>query len=345
MRKTTIKDIAQAAKISPSAVSLVMNNRPGVSQKTRSMVLRIAEALNYIPNNAARSLVIKHSHTIGLIISDITDPFYPELAKGIEEKANSRGYSIILCNTGGRIDNEYQCIINLMSRRVDGIILSTVLCDDHNLDILMEDEFPFILVNKILMNHVQSDQIDHVVVDNYAGGYKAIEHLYKIGHDRIAILTGVPKSSTIIARTEGAYDAIRDYGIKFNEKFKIRCDYSMQKAFNAAKKLLRYKTYPTAFFAEDDNMALGVREAVLSLGLRIPEDVAIIGFDDINISSLAGIELTTVSHKKYAMGTIATGILVDKIEGKMPRMVNKVVLDAELIARKTCGYHLNGYVR
>lgn len=343
--KVTIKDIARHAGVSVSAVSIALNNRKGIGETTRAKILQIAKKLNYIPNYAARSLISKHSSIIGVIIIDITDPFFSELAKGIEEQANRQGYSIILCNTGGSIKNERKSIITLMSQGVDGIIIATVLHDDPNLDMLVSEHHPFILVNRIPLNNPLDEKIDHVIIDNYTGGFKAMEHLYRIGHDRIAVLSGSMKVSTIIERTRGVRAAIDHFGIRFDERHFVECDYSRQKAYEATKRLLSLKSHPTAFFAHDDNMALGVREAVLSCGLDIPGDIAIVGFDDSDTSSLTGIELTTVSQKKYEIGSIATDILIKKIESKTPPMVNKVVLDTELVIRKTCGYTVTGYTR
>jgi len=343
--KVTIKDIAKHANISVSAVSIALNNRSGISEKTRTNILRIAKELNYIPNFAARSLVSKHSNIIGVIIIDITDPFFSELAKGIEEQANRHGYSIILCNTGESIENERKSMITLMSQGVDGIIIATVLHDDPNLDMLVAEHYPFILVNRIPLNYPLDEKIDHVTIDNYTGGFKAMEHLYRIGHDRIAVLSGSMKVSTIIERTRGVRSAIDHFGIGFDERHFVECDYSRQKAGDATKRLLTLKTHPTAFFAMDDNMALGAREAVLSLGLNIPGDIALVGFDDSDTASLTGIDLTTVSQKIYEIGSIATDILIKKIESRTPPMVNKVVIDTELVIRKTCGHFLKGYIR
>jgi len=343
--KVTIKDIARYAGVSVSAVSIALNNRKGISETTRSKILQTVKQYNYIPNYAARSLISKHSSIIGVIIIDITDPFFSELAKGIEEQANRQGYSIILCNTGGSIENERKSMITLMSQGVDGIILATVLHDDINLNMLVAEHYPFILVNRISLNHLHDEKIDHVIIDNYTGGFKAMEHLYRIGHDKIAVLTGLMKVSTIIERTRGVRAAIDHYGIRFDERHFVECDYSRQKAYDATKRLLALKGHPTAFFAQDDNMALGVREAVLSLGMDIPGDIALIGFDDCDTASLAGIELTTVSQKKYEIGSIATDILIKKIESRTPPLVNKVVLDTELVIRKTCGYIETGYIR
>ena len=340
--KATIKDIAKAANVSATAVSMALNNRDGVSKRTRDKIARIAKELNYVPNYAAISLVSNHSCTIGVIVPDIADPFYPELAKGVEEKANILGYNMILCNTGRDLKKEKQCIDSLVSKGVDGIIFATMVMDDPNIDPLLNDKFPFVAINRIPVNHPAIDKIDYVIIDSYTGGYKVVEHFYRLGHDRIAIIAGNMKASTAIARTEGAKKAMADYGLKFDPRLFIECKYSPKLARQAAIRILGMKNPPTAVFAQDDNMALGVREAVLSIGLKIPEDVAIVGFDDINMSALTGIELTTISQRKYEMGIMAAKILIDKIKKDAPSMVNKVVLDAELVIRKSCGYHLKG---
>jgi len=343
--KTTIKDIANIANVSPTAVSMVINKRKGVGKETRSKILKIAEELNYIPNAAARSLIKKQSRTIGLIITDIADPFYPELAKSIVDKANACGYNIILCHTGGNVDSERRSVISLMSHGVDGIIFSSVLCDDPNLDILLEAGFPFVLVNRMPINHPEESKFDYVIVDNYRGGFMAIEHLYRMGHENIAILAGLTQASTLKFRADGAVDALKHYGIKFNKRYFSQCEYSVEKVFKATQKIMACRTRPTALFIWTDTMALPARDAVESLGMKVPEDVAIVGFDNIDVSGIKGIELTTISQKKYDMGTHATEILVNKIEEKTPGMVNKIVLNAELVVRKTCGYSVSGYVR
>ena len=345
MPKTTIKEIAKAANVSATAVSMALNNRTGVSKQTRDKIARIAKELNYVPNYAARSLISKQSCTIGVIVTDIADPFYPELAKGIEEKANALGYNMILSNTGRSPEKEKQCIDSLVSKGVDGIIFATVVLDDPYITPLIGDRFPFVAINRIPLKHPKINKIDYVIIDSYTGGYKAVEHLYRLGHDRIAIIAGNMKVSTAVSRTKGAKKALADYGLKFDPRLFIECNYSAELAHQAAQRLLAMKTPPTAIFAQDDSMALGVREAVLSAGLKIPEDLAIVGFDDINVCALTGIELTTISQKKYEMGIMAAKILIDKITGETPSMVNKIVLDAELIIRKSCGYSRLGAYR
>lgn len=344
-KNITIKDIAIIAKVSPTAVSMAINNRPGVSKKTQKDILQIAKKLKYRPNYIAKSLISKRSYSIGLIVNSIADPFYPELASGIQEKADELGYSLILCNTRRSLEVEKRSIDMLRSKGVDGLILVTVTVDDPHIKPLVEERFPFVLINRLSLAPFLQNKMDYVVVDNYAGGYLAVEHLYKLGHDRIAIIAGALNTSTAIQRTEGARKALLDYGVRQDSTLVVECGYIRQKAYEATKKLISKKNRPTAFFAQDDYMALGVREAVLGAGLRIPEDIAIMGFDNIEMGSLTGVELTTISQNKYEMGVMGVKILIDKIEKTTQGVVNKVVLEAKLIKRKTCGFHLYGYCR
>jgi len=342
-KKPTIKDIAKIAKVSPTAVSMALNDRPRIGQETRKRILRIVKELNYQPNFVARSLVNKRSNTIGLIITTIINPFYPELAKGIEDKAMEFGYNIILCSTNYDLKLEKYYINMLRSKGVDGIIFSSVEINDPNIKPLIEDHFPFILVNRRIHNRFIAKKIDYIVLDNFLGGYIAMEHLLKLGHHRIGIIAGALNISTAVERTEGVKKSLKDYGIKLDPNLMMECNFSKELAYHATKKFPSMKTPPTAIFAENDYMALGVREALLDSGLKIPENMALVGFDDIASAALRGVEITTVSQKKYEMGALAVKILIDKIKNGTPAGVNQIILEPELIIRNSCGYRLCGY--
>jgi LacI family transcriptional regulator len=182
-------------------------------------------------------------------------------------------------------------------------------------------------------------------MDNYSAGYKGIEHLWRLAHDRIAIITGALNASNAIASLEGSKAALKRFGIKIPKSYIKEGKSSQRKAFLVCERLMKSKNPPTAVFAHDENMALGAREAILNLGLKIPKDVSLMGIDNIKTGALTGIELTTISQKKYEMGAMGVKILVNRIEEKVPRMVKKIVLDAELIIRKTFGYQESGYSR
>jgi len=324
---------------------MALNNRRGVSLQTRKKILGIAKKLNYQPNYIARSLISRHSYTIGFILNSITDPFFPELAKGIEEYANQHGYNLLLCNAERNLETEKKSIGMLRSKGVDGIILATVLKDDPNIVPLIEDNFPFVLVNRHSMDSALRNKTNYVVLDNFRGGYRGMEHLYRLGHDRIAIISGDLNTSTAILRTRGSIKALSDYGAVIRKDLIVEGHYRRDVAYDAARRLIAMPEPPTAYFAQDDFMAIGIREALLEAGLRIPEDVALMGFDDTEIASFAGIDLTTISQKKYEMGAMGAKILIEKIEKISTGIVNQLILEPKLIIRKSCGHHLRGYLR
>jgi len=344
-RKVTIKDIARMANISPSAVSMALNNRPGVSEKTRERVFEIAKKLQYHPSYVAKSLIGKRSNTIALVIGNISDSFFAELALGIEEKATELGYSVLIYNTGSNPEKEKECIDNLRARGVDGVILSTVTIDDPIIKPLIEDRFPFVLVNRRSLDPTLKNKMDYVVLDNFSCGYKGIEHFYRMGHDRIAIIAGALNMSTAFLRTKGSIQAIKYYGLDKDPRLVVECNYVRENAYKATERLLANKQRPTAFFAQDDNMALGVREAILGEELGIPEDIALIGVDNIGMTSLTGIDLTTIPQNIHQMGTTSTKNLIDKIEGAGSDLVNQVIMEPKIVIRKTCGFYPEGYVR
>ena len=342
-KKPTIKDIARIAKVSTTAVSMALRDHGRIGQETRNKILHITREVNYFPNFVARSLVMKRSQTIGLIITTIMNPFYPELAKGIEDKAMELGYNIILCSTNYDLKLEKHYIDMLRSKGVDGIIFSSVEVKDPNIKPLIEDRFPFILVNRNIHSRSLKKKVDFIGFDNFSAGYMAMEHLCKLGHRRIGIIAGDLNTSTAVERIKGAKKLLTDRGLAFDPNLLLVCNFSKELAYHATQKFLSMKVPPSAIFAENDFMALGAREAVLDANLKVPEDMALIGFDDIAVSSLNGIEMTTVRQKKYDMGALAVEILAARIEKGSPQKVKQIILEPEIIIRASCGYRLYGY--
>ncbi len=344
-KKITIKDIARIAKVSHPAVSMALNNRPGVGEKKRKEIIKIAKQVGYQPNLLAKALVSNRSYTIGLIINNISDQFYTDLAKGVEKAADELGYNVILCTTNESLNSQKKYLDILQSRGVDGIIIATVLARDPHINFLVKEQFPFVCLNRISLDRSLNNKVDYVMLDNYSAGYKGIEHLWKLGHDRIAIITGSLNASNAIASLEGSKAFLSEQRLKIDPILLREGNYSRQEAYNAAKQLIKLKKPPTAIFAHDDNMALGVREALLGSDLKIPEDMALVGIDNIEMGALTGVDLTTISQEKYEMGYIGAKVLIKKIEKKVPIMVEKIVLGADLIVRMTCGYARYGYRR
>lgn len=346
MGKLTISDIAKKFDVSTTTISNALNNKPGVGKETKEKIIQYAKEIAYQPNYFAKGLIAKQSFTIGVIVTNFSDPYYHELALGVQSKVDEQGYVMMLFNTNHSIENEKRIIETLQARGADGIILSTVLQDDPNIDLLNEMQMPYVLVSRLILNPIKSSGIDSVSTDNYGGSYKAASHLCRLGHTKIAVIAGNMQTSTAIMRTEGTKEAFAKFGVTIQPDLFVECGYSKTSAYEAAKLILAQKDRPTAFLTQGDNMALGVREAAFENGLRIPEDLAIVGCDDINFSSLAGIELTTVRHSQFIMGQIGTEMLLNKIKDeKKPVSSNNIVLEAELIIRKSCGYSLTGYVK
>jgi DNA-binding LacI/PurR family transcriptional regulator len=333
------------AETSPTAVSMALNGRTGVSEQTRQRIITIAEKLGYRPNYFAKSLSGKPSHTLALAVENITDPFYAELALGTEEKASERGYSLLIYNTGGSLKREADCIDNLRARGVDGVVLSTITMDDPNIKPLIEDRFPFVCVNRYSLDEIFRNKIDYVILDNYMCGFQGIEHLCRLGHDRIGLITGAMNTATAFMRTKGSVEAMKACGLTKDPKLIVECGFQREKAYKAARHLSTLRERPTAFFCQDDIMAIGVREAILDENFRIPEDFALIGMNDIEVASLTGVELTTIRQNIYQMGVRGAEIVINRIEGTDTDMVNQVIINSELVIRRSCGFGLTGYVR
>jgi LacI family transcriptional regulator len=344
-RKPTIKDIARLARVSHTTVSRALNNRPRVNRKTQERIRAIAKKLNYQPNVAARSLKIRRTKALGLVITTIINPFYPELAQGIENTAREMGYNIILCSTNYDIDLERQHIDMLRGRGVDGIIFTSTHVHDPNVEGLINEKFPTILVNRRIYDESVANRVDYVVVDNVHGGFMAVEHLVRVGHERIGIISGLGQSSASVERLEGVKKAMVEYGLAPESDLIVEGDFLKASGGKAAKRFSRMKNPPTAVFAVNDYMALGAMEGFIEEGFRIPHDIALVGFNDIEIGRMRNIELTTIGQKTYEMGSIAVSTLVEKIEGGAQGLVKQIILEPELVIRKSCGHALLGYKR
>lgn len=342
-RKPTIKDIARLARVSHTTVSRALNDRPRISRKTRDRIRAIARKLNYQPNVAARSLKVRRTRTLGLVITTIINPLYPELAQGIENTAREMGYSIILCSTNYDINLEKQHIDMLRGKGVDGIIFTSTHVHDPNIESLINEKFPIILVNRRIYDESVINRVDYVVVDNVHGGFMAVEHLIKMGHERIGIISGHPQSSASVERLEGAKRGLSEYGLELKSDLVMEGDFLQASGLKAAKKFSEMKCRPTAVFSVNDYMALGALEGFIEAGFRIPHDIALIGFNDIAISRIRNIELTTIGQKTYEMGSIAVRTLVERIEGEGQGVVKQIILEPELLIRKSCGHAIWGY--
>jgi LacI family transcriptional regulator len=344
-KKVNIKDIARLANVSHTTVSRALNNKSRIRPETKEKILSIARQLNYRPNFIARSLVMKRTKTIGLVITTIANPFYTELSQGIETTARQLGYNIIFCSTNYDLETEKQYIEMLRSKGVDGIIFTSAHIGDPNIVELAEEGFPIILVNRRTYHPRVKERVDYVGVDNHLGGYMAVEHLIRLGHQRIGVVGGSSESSVGLERLEGGKKALEAYGIEQREDYFLGGNFLRESGYQGGKRFLQMAEPPSAIFATNDYMAIGVYQALVEEGVKVPEEIALIGFNDIELSGMKGIDLSTIGQKKFEMGTIAVELLVKRIEGSESGPPKEILLKPELVIRKTCGYYLKGYQR
>jgi DNA-binding LacI/PurR family transcriptional regulator len=214
---------------------------------------------------------------------------------------------------------------------------------DPNIIGLAEEGFPTILVNRRTYHPMVRERIDYIGVDNISGGFLAVEHLIKLGHDRIGVIGGSSESSVGFERLEGGKKALTAYGLEVMGDYFLEGDFLKGSGYRGGKEFLEMSRPPTAIFATNDYMALGTYQAIVEEGVKIPEEIALIGFNDIEFTSMKGVELTTIGQKKYEMGALAVKTLVERIEGRKVGPSKEIVLEPELIIRKTCGFHPKGY--
>ncbi|MDW7772838.1 MAG: LacI family DNA-binding transcriptional regulator [Desulfobulbaceae bacterium] len=341
-RAVTIKDVSRLANVSPATVSFVMNNRPGVSAKTRARVLQIAEALDYKPNLVARSLVNGRSKLIAMLISSTRNPLFPELADGVDQALKAKGYTLSIISTNDEEQLESREIAALRYRGFDGVIISSTLQNNRELNKLVESGFPVV---SVLRRDYSCKGLDYIVLDGIKGGYMATEHLIRLGHRRIGIIKGPQKTSTGLERLKGALYAMADYGIQIPDTLIREGDFFKSSGYAAAMEMMRLpqEERPSALYACNDDMAIGAFEALWELNVRVPEDVALIGFNNTAVTALKSVSISTISLQKASMGKQAANRLIEIIENKKDdRKTFRLMLEPELIVRRTCGFALKG---
>lgn len=326
----TIKDIAKKTGVSYTTVSRALNGKPGVNQFTMEMVIAEAKKMGYQPNFIARGLVSKRTNTIGLIIPDITNPFFPTIASGVEEVASKHGYNVFLCNTNWNKEKEKDYLKVLQERRVDGIIIKAISNDEYLYDNITT---PLVLVDSLS----RQGEYTSIETDNTRGGFLATKHLIELGYKRIAFIGGQLNSFSNGFRLKGYKEALAQYNYFVDESIIVNGDFKTKSGYDLIKKLLQSPNPPDAAFAGNDIIALGVLHCVQELGLNVPVDFGIIGFDNISFAGLPQIQLSTINQPTYYMGRTAFSLLLEEIQNKDEKMIKKIVLEPELIVRKTTG--------
>jgi len=326
----TIKDIAREVGVSPSTVSRALSDSPLISDETREKVHREAQRLGYERNELARALVKGSSEAIGLILPDITNTFFADIARGVGEVADASGYGVILCNTTGLIEREATYIRLLRRKQVDGLVLATATLNDPSTKSLSQTETPFILVSRICRDVDTS----YVIGDDRTGARLAVEHLIELGHRKIGFIGGPANVQSSRDRRATYRKVLRQHGLSADDAWVCYADFTQVAGREAGRRILSLGNRPTAIFAANDVTALGVLEAADELGLSVPKDLSLVGYDDISYASLPRIQLTTVAQPTFEMGKLATEWLLSVLsEEDTPPLYR--VLDPHLVVRST----------
>jgi DNA-binding LacI/PurR family transcriptional regulator len=309
----TITDLARELNISPSTVSRALSNHPAISDETRKAVTELARRLNYKPNLQALNLLKKKTNTIGVVIPDITSYFYSSIITGIQDFFSPLGYNLILGQSNESYEEELKIIHTFASVRVDGILIAPAsnTTNVSHLRELAESRIPLVIFDR----DCEEINVDKVFVNEYSGAFQAVDYLIRSGCSKIAHLGGATTISTSRHRMQGYLDALKKNSIPVRDEFVIICDgFTPDDGAKAVKKLLSRDDIPDAVFAVSDSVAIGVMHAIKEAGISIPEQISVVGFDDILYSSWFKPSLTTVWQPVYEMGLLSARILAKRID-------------------------------
>lgn len=331
MNHVTMKDIAKKAQVSVNTVSRALNDKPDISETTKEKIQEIAKQLNYKRNILARNLRTTKTKTIGVVISDNSNPFFAKVLKGIQDATNGQGYQIILCNTEEKYEKEEEAVRLLLELRIAGLLITPTQARIDNLLELKQLGVPFVL----LARKIENIMANYVVCDDVPGAYIATSYIIQQGHRKIAFLGGLSGISDAKGRLEGYKQALSENQVEFNP-FLVRAGcFDPETGYEAMKQILMEQERPTAVFCFSDYVAMGAIKAIQEKQLEIPEDIAVVGYDDIEFATYLKIPLTTIKNPKYSMGVEATKLLLGIIEGKITQP-QQVILKPELTIRESC---------
>lgn len=332
-RMPTIRDVAQRAGVAPITVSRVMNNNGYISEATRARVEAAIQELNYVPNSLSRIFRSKQTGTIALLISDITNPFWTTLTRGVEDICNTHNINVILSNTDEKPEKLAQYVRVLLQKQIDGFLLVPTGDDAHLVTMIQRRHVPVVLLDRTLPD------VDAAIVrsDTEKGAYLGVQHLIRRGHQRIGMIAGPQTISTTHHRTQGYQRALQDAGIPVDENLQIYGDsYRDEAGYQITLALMEQQNRPTALFAFNNVLASGALRALYELGLAVPDDVSIVSFDDLPFNYALKPFMTVVAQSPYQLGQQAAQLLVDILQGHSEAQGHDIILPVELIVRESC---------
>lgn len=326
--KATIYDIAKEAGVSIATVSKVLNGKGKISAETSKAIHAIMERLDYQPSVIASALTGKKTYTLGLLIPDISNPFFSEIARAIEDHGEQLGYSVIMCSTDNKDEKVERYISLLQQKKVDGIIIATGIDNKEIVEQLLAKSIPVVL----LARDMPLVAVNTVVVDDYVGGCLAASHLIGLGHRRIGIIGEKDKVRSSRERIRGFRQTMEDHGITFHENCLKTCDYKVEDGKKKALELLQSDETPSAIFACNDMLAVGVLQAAKAVGKKVPNELSIVSFDNTILSELADPPLTTLAQPMEHMGRLAVNMIVEELQSSN-QVKQRTVLRPELMIR------------
>jgi LacI family transcriptional regulator len=336
--QVTLKELAMRANVHPSTISRVANNDPGlrIAAETRARIETLLRETGYQPNGIARGLKLRQTKVLAVVIPDITNPFFAALFRGVEDAAAPRGFNVLLCNTDGLPDRQRSHLQSLQARRVDGVIVASSFLKDPSVRELRRQKGPYVLVNRF------SDEGEDPFVgsDDLLGGQLATEHLLELGHTRIGHLAGKATVSTGVLRRRGYLAAHALAGLPVDPQLTVETGYTEEAGAVGARRILALQDPPTALFAVTDMVALGAVAVARQMGMRIPEDLAIVGYNDIPLASRVSPGLTTMHVPIHEFGSVAVRLLLEQLDsdaaaGRRVRFTPDLIVRASTVAGAT----------
>jgi LacI family transcriptional regulator len=328
----TIHDVARLAGVAPITVSRVINNSGYISQKTRDRVKAAILELGYVPNTIARSLRSKRTNTLALVLTDITNPFFTALARGVEDTASDAGFTVIFCNTDESVEEETKYLQWLLQKQVDGILLVPARSNSRSIDLVIEKGTPVVILDR----RVPEMDADIVRCDSVAGAYQLVKLLVDLGHRRIAVLSGPRGVSTAEDRVVGYQSAMTEAGIPIDHLVFFGA-YTQASGYEMARQALSLPLRPTALFAANNFIAIGALKALRDFGLKVPEDISLVAFDDLPPTWIIEPFVTVAAQPPYKMGCKATDLLLLRLKGEAPPECQEILLPIDLIVRLSSG--------
>jgi len=332
-----LHDIAKRAGVAPITVSRVINNSGYVSQSTRERVEAAVKELGYVPNTIARGLRSKRTHTLALIVTDITNPYFTSMARGVEDAAGASGYTVIYCNTDESESKEEKYANMLAQRQVDGVLLVPSCGNAKTIKFLESNDIDVVVLDR----RISGVRADIVYSDSKNGANRLVKLLIGLGHKRIAIITGHEDVSTSADRVLGYQQALKEAGLSETELIYYGA-FNEQSGYELTNQAMLQLPKPTAIFGGNNFIAIGIIKALHDLKLDVPGDVSVVGFDDLPESMFMKPFLTVARQRAYEMGQLATELLLKRIAGKISEEHRELILPIEIIVRESSGPNRNG---